>query len=82
MYWSDFNGPEVDWVIERPNQLIPIEVKYTDRPHKEHIKHFNLFLEEYETADLGYVVCQVPRKIKMADKIYALPWQELPLIFS
>jgi len=25
----------------------------------------------------AYVICRTPRKMKLADKIYALPWQEL-----
>jgi len=77
-YWRDPAGPEVDCVVELLGRLIPIEVKYTDRPTKADAKHLLTFLNEYESADRAYVVCQTPRRLKLHDNIYAIPWQELP----
>ena len=31
-FWRDPDGPEVDWVIEAEDRLIPIEVKWTENP--------------------------------------------------
>ena len=75
-YWRSSDGPEVDWVIETAGQLIPIEVKLTEIPKAKHLKHLQLFLREYTTAKVGYVICQVKHKIEIEKNIYALPWQE------
>lgn len=76
-YWHDPGGPEVDCVIDTTDQLIPIEVKYTDSPSKADAKHLLTFLSEYEEADKAYVVCRVTRKRKLFDTVYAIPWQSV-----
>jgi len=76
-FWRDPDGPEIDWVIKTEEELVPIEVKWTAQPTRQDIKHILLFMKEYPNANKGYVVCQTPQKIKLADNIYALPWQEL-----
>jgi predicted AAA+ superfamily ATPase len=81
-YWRDLNGMEVDWLLETEGKLIPIEVKLTDSPRLQDAKHLRVFLSEYEEATVAYVVCQVPRKMKLAEGIYALPWQELSEVVS
>jgi len=77
-FWRDPAGPEVDWVIERENTLTPLEVKWTDSPSVSDAKHLQIFLDEYKTAEKAWIVCQTPRKIKLSDRITAIPWQSLP----
>ena len=82
-YWKDLNGPEVDWLIDHPDRLTPIEVKYTDQPSLHDAKHLNTFLAEYpDKSTKGYIVCRVPRKRKLSDSIYAWPWQDVPALFT
>ena len=76
-FWRDADGPEVDWVIVKNNVLIPIEVKWTDKPKINDAKHLSVFLHEYANSDKAYIICQVPRMLKLADNIYALPWQKI-----
>ncbi len=76
-FWRDLNGPEIDWVIQTAETLIPIEVKWTTTPTIQDTKHLQTFLSEYEEAPKGYVVCRIPRKMKLSDRIYAIPWQEI-----
>lgn len=77
-YWKDNDGPEVDWVLEKAKQYIPIEVKYTDRPSKHDVKHIMTFMAEYaNNVKTGFVICRVPRARKITDNIIALPWQQL-----
>jgi uncharacterized protein len=76
-YWQDLNGIEVDWLLEMEESLLPIEIKYTDKPRKQDARHLMTFLNEYDEAKDGYIICQVPRKMKLADNIYALPWQQM-----
>jgi len=76
LFWRDPDGPEVDWVIEREDEYIPIEVKWTDAPSERNIKHLRTFLGEYKNSTIGYLVCQTPRRVKLDKNIYAVPWQE------
>lgn len=80
-FWRDAAGPEVDWVLVKEDEYIPIEVKWTDRPSAADIKYLQLFSQEYSETKVAYVVCRVARKIKLADNIYAIPWQDLAKLF-
>ena len=74
-FWRDPNGPEVDWVIDKDGIYTPLEVKWTDNPRQSDIRHLEVFLSEYKSAKTGFLICQVPRKVKMSERITALPWQ-------
>jgi len=80
-FWRDLDGPEVDWLIETPDCLIPIEVKYTDKPSERDARHLKTFLKEYDKASKAYIICQTPRKLKLAENIYAIPWLDMYSIF-
>jgi hypothetical protein len=54
-----------------------VEVKWTDRPTAGDVRHVEIFLSEYPSAEVGYLVCRVPRKTKLGDRVFALPWQAL-----
>lgn len=82
MFWRDADGVEVDWIVERHNEYIPIKVKWTENPHPGDAKHIKTFLNEYSNAKIGYVVSRVHRKQKLADRIFAIPWQDLPIILA
>ena len=75
-FWRDPDGPEVDWVIEGEEGYTPIEVKWTEAPCERDVKHLRVFLKEYKKANRAYLVCRAPRKIKLANDIYAIPWQK------
>jgi len=81
-YWRDHNGPEVDYVIEMHHEFLPIEVKWTDKPSTKDCRHLMKFMDEYPCKDIAYVVCRVPRKRMLNDRVMALPWQELPSILD
>lgn len=74
-FWRDPDGPEVDWVIDEAGHYTPIEVKSTDRPTPVDVRHLEVFLSKYPSAKVGYLVCQIPRKMKLSERIIALPWQ-------
>lgn len=76
-FWRDPDGPEVDWIIDEENAYTPVEVKWTEKPAASDIRHLEVFLSEYPSAKIGYLVCQVPRKAKLSGKVFALPWQSL-----
>lgn len=76
-FWRDSSGQEVDWVLNRNDELLPIEVKWTDTPSRRDAKHLELFLNEYPKAARGYVVCRVSHSQALSNKIEAISWKEL-----
>ena len=61
-FWRDPDGPEVDWVIDEAGHYTPVEVKWTDHPSLTDVRHIEVFLSEYPSAKVGYLVCQIPRR--------------------
>ncbi len=82
LFWRDPDGPEVDWVVETRGEYRPVEVKWTDTPGPRDARHLAVFLAEYGEARQGFVVCQTPRRAQIADRVVALPWQELGAILE
>lgn len=76
-FWRDPDGPEVDWVIEEEGIYTPIETKWTDSPKDSDIKHLKTFLSEYKNTKEAYLICQTPRRLKLDENIFAIPWQEV-----
>jgi predicted AAA+ superfamily ATPase len=76
-FWRDADGPEVDWVVERAGALIPVETKWTETPMARDVRHVEVFLREYPEAARGALVCRIPRRMKLSDRVTALPWQEI-----
>lgn len=76
-FWRDPEGPEVDWVLEHEGRLVPIEVKWTDRPRPGDARHLATFLAEYPEAREGFVICRAPRPMKLHAHVKALPWEVL-----
>jgi predicted AAA+ superfamily ATPase len=76
-FWRDPDGPEVDWLVDKDGVYTPVEVKWTENPSRGDIRHLEVFLSEYPSAETGYLVCQIPRKIKLGDRVFGLPWQSV-----
>ncbi len=76
--WRDPAGPEVDWLVELPDTLTPVKVKWTTTPGPRDVRHLEKFLDEYAEAERGYVVCRSERRSKISRRVTAIPWQDLP----
>ncbi len=76
-YFRTKDGAEVDYVVEMGDHVIPIEVKWTDKPGIRDTTHLAAFLRDHPRAEAGYVVCRCPRPLKLSDTITALPWRFL-----
>ncbi len=81
-FWRDPDGPEIDWLVDHEGSYTPIEVKWTDSPSTTDARHLKTFMIEYPTTGYAYLVCRCPRQIKLADRIIALPWQDLPTVLE
>ena len=80
-YWRDSAGPEVDYVLERAQEFIPIEIKWSDKPNQSDAKHLKKFMAEYPTKQ-AFIICRTPQRYKITSHIIALPWQEVSSIFQ
>lgn len=76
-FWRDSSGPEVDWLLIRGGELLPIEVRWTDNPSVRDAKHLKLFLREHPSSTKAYVVCRVDRPQMLAEGIEAISWRDL-----
>ncbi|MFM8454652.1 MAG: ATP-binding protein [Gammaproteobacteria bacterium] len=83
-FWRDVDtGAEIDWIITSAQLWIPIEVKWDTDPDRSKIKHLQFLKSLYpDKIKTSYIVCRTPRRAKIAEHIYALPWFELDSIFS
>jgi predicted AAA+ superfamily ATPase len=81
-FWKDYNGPEIDYVIDKYGEYIPVEVKWTEKPSYKDCRHIVTFHKEYPTSKRGYIVCNTPYSMQLADNIYAISWRELHKVFS
>ena len=76
-YFCTKDGAEIDAVLDMDDKIIPIEVKWTERPSRKDARHLLRFIEETQNANHGYIVCRCPRPQKIADNVTAIPWQNL-----
>ena len=75
--WQTATGAEVDAVVETPDAVIPIEIKWTDRPSAQDARHVETFLRQHaDTAAHGYVVCRCPNPQRLTERVTALPWDQ------
>lgn len=70
------HGIEVDFVIQTDDELIPIEIKYTNTPDSKHIRHLKVFMEEFNCKQ-GYLIGLFKNALKLEKGIYAIPWNEI-----
>lgn len=76
-YWRTPGQAEVDYVVERPDETIPVEVKWTAHPGRADIRHLQLFLQCYpDVAKRGYLICRCSAPLQLTDQITALPWTQ------
>lgn len=68
------DGAEVDYIVELEDRLIPIEVKWTDKPSLRELTSLAAFIKDHPRTERGYVICRCPRPQKLSDSITALPW--------
>jgi predicted AAA+ superfamily ATPase len=77
-FWRTSGGAEVDCVIDMGDEVIPIEIKASERVRLGELKGLVNFLEDYRTvARHGYVIFQGSHPLQLTENITALPWQYL-----
>jgi predicted AAA+ superfamily ATPase len=77
-FWRTAHYAEVDYIVETPDEIIPIEVKWTESPVEADARHLKLFLETFsKQARRGFVICRCSAVRRLTDQIEAVPWHEI-----
>lgn len=75
LYWRTATGIEVDFVIETPNRLLPIEIKAAARVTTADAKGLEAFLEEYPDLVDGALLLHCGHEIfPLTRHVLAVPW--------
>ena len=75
LYWRTASGIEVDFVIETPRRLLPIEVKASGRVAPSDAKGLESFLDEYpDLADGGLLLYGGMEIFPVTRRVLAVPW--------
>lgn len=75
LYWRTSKGAEVDFVIERSGQVLPVEVKSGSKVTFDDTKNLRVFLREYsDLAAAGLILYTGQEIFWIAERILAAPW--------
>ena len=74
-FYRTRGGAEIDVVVERPDgDIVPVEVRWTQRPAPGDARHVESFVREQAAATEGFVVCRCPRPMRLTPHVTAIPW--------
>jgi len=75
LYWRTAAGLEVDFVIETPKRVLPIEIKAAPRVSPSDAKGLEAFLDEYrDLADGGLLLHGGTETFPLTQRVLAVPW--------
>lgn len=75
LYWRTAAGQEVDFVVETPKRLLPIEVKSAARVAPADAKGLEAFLDEYaKAADGALLLYGGDEVFPLTRRVLAAPW--------
>jgi uncharacterized protein len=77
-YYRTSDGAEIDFVLELADEILPVEVKWTERPSTRDTRHLRTFIKEHGPAcKRGIVVSRCPHHLALDENIEGIPWWEL-----
>jgi len=75
LYWRTVQGQEVDFVVETPRRLLPIEVKAAARVQPADIKGLEAFMDEYPDLTDGALLLYAGTEVfPVSGRVLAVPW--------
>ena len=74
LHWRTASGAEVDFVIELPQRLLPVEVKATRRPTHADARHLRAFMGDHPAATAGLVLHGGDELTWLDRGVLAAPW--------
>ncbi|MBI4656793.1 MAG: DUF4143 domain-containing protein [Elusimicrobia bacterium] len=76
-YWRTVSGTEVDFILETPDEIIPIEVKYALNVSPRDASGIEKFISLCPKAKRGFVVSKAKREEKLTAHVSGIPWYEI-----
>lgn len=68
-------GAEIDFVLEKDRQCIPVEVKWTEHPSESDARHIESFLRDMgKKATSGFIICRCTKPMQLTDHVKAVPY--------
>lgn len=78
LYWRTVTGMEVDFVIETPDRLLPIEIKAATRVNVTDAKALEAFVDEYpDLADGALLLYGGNQAYPLTQRVLAVPWWQV-----
>lgn len=78
LYWRSAGGQEVDFVIETPQRLLPIEIKASKRASPKDAKGLEVFLDDYaDKTDGGLLLYSGAETFPLTRRVLAAPWWQI-----
>lgn len=75
LYWRTATGQEVDFVVETPERLLPIEVKASTRVTPADARALEVFLDEYaDLSDGALLLHSGSDVLPLTTRVLAAPW--------
>ncbi len=73
--WKTTTGAEVDGIIETPEETIPVQIKWTDRPSPGDARYIEKFLTLHPgIGTRGYLICRCARTQQLTENVTAISW--------
>jgi predicted AAA+ superfamily ATPase len=77
-FWRTTDGAEVDYVLETPKEVIPIEARFTQNPRPADAAGIEHFITRHPgRVKRGYLVCRSRRPEQLSRHVMAIPWESL-----
>lgn len=73
-HWRARSGPEVDFVLESRERLLPVEIKASRTASDGDIRHLRTFLAQNANAPRGVLLSNDPVVRSLDRRIVAAPW--------
>ena len=75
LFWRTSKGAEVDFVIETPRELIPVEVRSSRSVRLSDARRLEMFIAEYpDQARAGVLLCAGRETYWLSQRVLAVPW--------
>ena len=75
LHWRTASGQEVDFVVEAPERLLPVEVKASERVGARDARGLEAFLDEHQDlADGGLLLYAGGEVLPLTRRVLAAPW--------
>ena len=75
LFWRTSKGAEVDFVVETPRKLIPLEVKSSRSVRLSDTRHLDMFMSEYgDRVGAGVLLYAGHETYWLNERVLAVPW--------